>query len=66
MHTVEVRMLRLPEVSRLTGLGRDSIYRLGAANQFPRPYKIGLRASGWRSDAIQAWIESRQLAGAQP
>jgi len=57
------RMLRLPQVIELTGLGRDSIYRLGNAGQFPRPRKISERASAWREDEIQQWIESRPVAG---
>lgn len=62
------RMLRLPAVMQLTGLGRDSVYRLGAAGQFPLPRKISERASAWREDEIRAWIESRPAAkiGSQP
>lgn len=61
--TTTPRMLRLPQVIELTGLGRDSIYRLGNAGQFPRPRKISERASAWREDEIQKWIESRPVAG---
>lgn len=61
--TTTPRMLRLPQVIALTGLGRDSIYRLGNAGQFPRPRKISERASAWREDEIQKWIESRPVAG---
>lgn len=56
------RMLRLPKVIELTGLGRDSIYRLANAGQFPRPRKISERASAWREDEIREWIESRPIA----
>lgn len=56
------RMLRLPQVIQLTGLGRDSIYRLGSAGHFPRPRKLSERASAWREDEIQKWIESRPIA----
>jgi prophage regulatory protein len=61
--TTPPRMLRLPQVIQLTGLGRDSIYRLGNTGQFPRPRKISERASAWREDEIQKWIESRPVAG---
>lgn len=61
--TTTPRMLRLPQVIQLTGLGRDSIYQLGNTGQFPRPRKIGERASAWREDEIQKWIESRPVAG---
>lgn len=55
------RLLRLPRVIELTGLGRDSIYRLARNGQFPRPRKLtaGGRSSAWREDEIRAWIDSR-------
>lgn len=53
------RFLRLPEVMRLTGLGQDSIYRLGREGSFPKPRKISERATGWREDEIRTWIDSR-------
>jgi len=56
-------MLRLPQVIALTGLGRDSIYRLGHMGQFPKPRKISERASAWREDEIREWIESRPVSG---
>lgn len=62
MTTPTPRMLRLPEVIHITGLGRDSIYRLAAAGQFPKPRKISERASAWRSDLVLQWIESRPIA----
>src|SRR5690606_8473857 len=34
-----IRLLRLPEVCRVTGLGRAMIYRLQARNSFPRSVK---------------------------
>lgn len=60
----ECRMLKLPEVVRRTGLGRDSIYTLARAGKFPRPRKLSERASAWRSDEIDAWIEARPTAQA--
>jgi prophage regulatory protein len=56
------RLLRLPEVKRLTGLGSDSIYRGGREGWFPKPRKISERATAWREDEVRAWIESRPIA----
>lgn len=53
------RLLRLPEVVRLTGYSRDSIYRLGRRGQFPRRVQLSDRASRWREDELIAWIEAR-------
>jgi prophage regulatory protein len=49
------RLLRLPEVISQTGLNRNSIYQI---EDFPRPIKIGARASAWVQSEIQLWIKS--------
>jgi prophage regulatory protein len=53
------RLLRLPSVESLTGLKRAHIYNLAKKGEFPRPLKIGARASAWRETQVQAWIEER-------
>ena len=53
------RLLRLPEVIEITGLGRDTIYRYIRQGRFPRQRRISERASGWREDEIGAWVNSR-------
>ena len=58
-------ILKQPEVSRRTGLSRSSIYRLEASGEFPSRVKLSESASGWLSDEVQAWIESRPRAVAQ-
>jgi len=58
-----VRMLRLDSVKAITGLSRDSLYRLAREGEFPKPRKLAGRASGWRSDEVQEWIDSRPFAG---
>jgi prophage regulatory protein len=52
--------LALPEVCRAVGLRKTSLYARIAAGSFPAPCKVGPRASRWRSDAVQAWMESQQ------
>ncbi|XXK33859.1 helix-turn-helix transcriptional regulator [Rhodobacteraceae bacterium nBUS_22] len=49
------RMYRLPEVMKLTGLSRSSIYLRISTDEFPKPVKIGRRAVGWPEDSIIAW-----------
>ena len=53
------RLIRLPSVESLTGLKRAHIYNLAREGKFPRPLKIGARASAWRETQVQAWIEER-------
>lgn len=59
-----MRLLRIKEVSEVTGLPVSSIYAAMGVNSFPRPVKIGSRAVGWKSRDIIAWLESRPLANA--
>lgn len=53
------RLLRLPEVERLTGLRRSAIYEQMQKGTFPRSVKAGPRAATWSEAAIQAWIAER-------
>jgi prophage regulatory protein len=53
------RLLRLPEVERLTGLRRSAIYEQMQRGVFPRSFKTGLRAAAWSETAVQAWIAER-------
>ena len=52
-------ILRLPEVMRLTGLGRSTIYRLLAAGQFPAPVQLSVRAVVWRRTDVDHWTAER-------
>ena len=56
------RFLRLPDVIRLCGYGRTTIYEKIKAGEFPSSYPLGARAVGWLSDEIEAWIELRVRA----
>lgn len=51
-------ILRLPEVIRLTGLSRSSIYRLESLSEFPARVKLSEAASGWKSEEVRAWIDN--------
>jgi prophage regulatory protein len=54
-----VQILRLPQVCKVTGLGRSMIYQLESQSQFPRRVRIGLRAVGWVESEVQLWLASR-------
>ena len=53
------QILRLPQVCRVTGLGRSMIYQLEAERRFPTRVRIGLRAVGWVESEVQLWLASR-------
>ena len=57
--TARQRILRLPEVCAITGLGRSFIYQLQAAGSFPRRVKLGVRAVGWLEDEVQRWLSEK-------
>ena len=50
------RLMKLPEVRRLTGLGKSTIYRKIRAGEFPAQLKTGDRSSAWRADQISEWM----------
>ena len=55
----EDRLLRLPEVLRLTGMCRSALYDQMARGQFPGSIKIGERATSWSAKAVRNWIARR-------
>ena len=52
------RVLRMPEVRALTGLGKSTIYKKLTEGTFPEPLRLGPRAIGWRARDILAWLEA--------
>ena len=52
-------LLRLPEVTKRTGLSRSTIYAYIERKEFPKPVKIGLRAVAWLETDINTWILER-------
>jgi prophage regulatory protein len=59
-------ILRLPSVKARTGLSRSSIYAFVSRGDFPRPISLGVRAVGWNSEAVDAWIASRAMTKKEP
>lgn len=53
------QLWKLTQVEQETGLRRTSIYTMAAASEFPKPIKIGKRASAWVACEVVAWIEAR-------
>ena len=64
MATRETRILRLPEVMRLTGLSKTTIHCRYREGTFPRPLRLGPKSIGWRREEILEWLESLPRAGA--
>ena len=54
----ERRIVRMDEVSKLTGLARATIYKKVNDGSFPPPIRLGDRAVGWRMSDIVTWLEA--------
>jgi prophage regulatory protein len=54
-----VQILRLPQVCKVTGLGRSMIYQLESERRFPCRVRIGARAVGWVDAEVQSWLAGR-------
>jgi len=52
-------VLRRPEVQRLTGLSKSSIYAAMKAGTFPPAVHLGPRTVGWLLSEIQAWLKNK-------
>ena len=59
---MSIRLLRRPEVEKLTGLSRSSIYALMERGVFPRPRRIGQRAVAWDEATLERWLATREVA----
>lgn len=57
----DMAIIRMPDVKRLTGLGRTSIYQMMADGIFPRSVTLGARAVGWIVGDIRMWLQEKRL-----
>ena len=53
------RLLRLPDVIRIVGLKRSSIYLGVSVGTFPAPVRLTSRAVAWSERAVQTWVSRR-------
>lgn len=59
------RFLRMPEVEKLTGMKKSTIYAHAREGSFPNPKQIGSRSIGFLESDVQAWIAAR-INGKKP
>jgi prophage regulatory protein len=62
LQATALEILRMPDVLRMTGLSRTTLWRRVRAGQFPRPIRLGgpqSRAVGWLKEEVEEWILSR-------
>ena len=54
------RVLRLPEVLAMVGIGRTLVLAMVKSRQFPPPIKLTARIYVWRLSAVQAFLASKE------
>lgn len=57
--TTSMRFIRMPEVSKRTGLPKGSIYDLMKKGNFPKSVSLGARTIAFVESEIQQWIDDR-------
>jgi prophage regulatory protein len=60
-----LRLGRLAAVKDTTGLSKSSIYARIEHDGFPKPIKVGPRASRWEMSRVEHWVreKARQSGG---
>lgn len=56
---MNMKLLRITEVVRRTGMSRATVYRRINAGEFPRQRQISTNIVGWFDHEITEWIKSR-------
>jgi prophage regulatory protein len=55
--SASLRFLRLPDVERVAGIRRSTIYKLEGEGKFPRRVSLpGGRAVAWIEAEVQTWM----------
>tara|TARA_R110002072_G_scaffold240517_1_gene399080 strand:+ start:1194 stop:1427 length:234 start_codon:yes stop_codon:yes gene_type:complete len=52
-------ILRWPDVAKIIPISRSHAHALAAQGKFPKPIKLGARASGWLESEINTWLAER-------
>ena len=52
------RLIRLPEVTRITSLSTAQLYRKMEEGTFPKQYRISHRVAAWKESEVAAWVDS--------
>lgn len=53
------RLIRRPEVTQRTGLGKSSLYEKISIGEFPPPIRLGKRTVAWVEQDIDQWISEK-------
>ena len=52
--------LRPRQVAKALGISNATLYRWVASGMFPKPHKLGLSMSFWRTSTVNAWLDQQK------
>ena len=52
--------LRPRQVAKALGISNATLYRWVASGMFPKPHKLGLSMSFWRTSTVNAWLDQQR------
>lgn len=55
--TRQKRLMRWPEVERLTGISRSSLTSMAANGLFPRPVQVSVNITAFLSHEVYEWLD---------
>ena len=56
-----LRIMRLNEVKKVTGMSKTTIYRYEKEGRFPARVNLGVRSIGWFEDDIESFLKSLRV-----
>ena len=60
VYNVDLRLMRLPEVLVLVGVGKTNLYSLISRGAFPKQTKISASCVGWPRGVVYGWLAAKQ------
>jgi len=60
--SVNMRVIRKPELLGMIGLSDATVWRLERAGRFPGRIALGGNSIGWLYSEIEAWLEAKAAA----
>lgn len=60
-----MQILKILAVCKKTGFAKPTIFLKVRKGEFPKPIKLGARATGWLESDIDDWISERVAASRQ-
>jgi prophage regulatory protein len=56
---LDLKIYRIRQVCEITGLKPSTIYKLVRDKTFPQPIHLTSRSTGWPSNLVHAWVETK-------